>query len=85
MYSKKFGYLCHVKNKLTSLSPKSLLLILVIISIISTLHIWFHYQCEIVAYESFYEFRIPDSLDMKEVGFIDFVFESVRRIFATMV
>ena len=70
-----------MKTQIPDIKPKILFTLLIVLSIISTIHIWFHYQLDVGIKETITILQAPDTTGLKEVGFTDFVVNAVRRIF----
>lgn len=65
---------------MTSIKPKVLFSLLLIMSIISTVYIFFSYESGVLGSEAVTFFKMPESIGLKEVGFIDFVVNTARKI-----
>lgn len=64
---------------------RAVVLVLVMLSVISTIHILWHYHSDIGINQSLAFFQVSDSVGIKEVGFVDFVVEAFRRVVVNLI
>ncbi|HLT94135.1 MAG TPA: hypothetical protein VKZ56_06210 [Membranihabitans sp.] len=64
---------------------RAVFFVLILLSIISTFHIIFHYHTDVLMKDTVAIFNVPDSVVLKEVGIVDFVVEVFKRVVVAII
>lgn len=79
------GYIWIMNKIQPHIKLRAIFFVLVLLSVVSTLHILSHYRSEVLLNESVALFNMADSVKIKEVGIVDFVIEAFRRVVVAVV
>lgn len=77
-------YICSMNKIQPHIKLRAIFFVLVLLSVISTLHIISNYHSGLLMNESVSFFNMTDSVKIKEVGIVDFVVEAFRRVVVTL-